>query len=68
MSPLVLTIVCMVVSFVICGIPFGLLIARLHGVDVRKEGSGNIGMTRSTRYTLVALRRAYRSTDDPHGT
>ena len=49
MSPLVLTIVCMVVSFAICGIPFGLLIARTKGIDVRKEGSGNIGMTNVAR-------------------
>ncbi len=45
MSPIVVTIVCMIVSFAICGIPFGLLVARFYGVDVRKEGSGNIGMT-----------------------
>ncbi len=30
----------------LCGsIPFGLLIGRLHGIDVRKQGSGNIGAT-----------------------
>lgn len=49
MSPLVLTIVCMVASFAICGIPFGLLVARAYGVDIRKEGSGNIGMTNVAR-------------------
>ncbi len=49
MSPLALTIICMVVSFVICGIPFGLLVARTYGVDVRKVGSGNIGMTNVAR-------------------
>lgn len=49
MSPLVVTIICMLVSFAVCGIPFGLFIARAHGVDVRKEGSGNIGMTNVAR-------------------
>lgn len=49
MSPLILTLLCMVVSFAICGIPFGLLVARAYGVDVRKVGSGNIGMTNVAR-------------------
>ncbi len=30
----------------LCGsIPFGLLIGRLNGIDIRKQGSGNIGAT-----------------------
>ena len=49
MSPMTLTILCMIVSFAICGIPFGLIVARAHGVDVRKVGSGNIGMTNVAR-------------------
>ncbi len=49
MSPLVVTLVSMVVSFMICGIPFGLIVARTQGVDVRKVGSGNIGMTNVAR-------------------
>ena len=49
MSPVTLTIICMLVSFAICGIPFGLIVARAHGVDVRKVGSGNIGMTNVAR-------------------
>ncbi len=32
-------------SFFLGSIPFGLLIGRARGVDIRKEGSGNIGAT-----------------------
>lgn len=39
----------MVAAFLIGGIPFGYIAGRLRGVDLRKEGSGNIGATNAIR-------------------
>lgn len=36
-------------AYVSGSIPYGLLIARLHGVDLQKVGSGNIGATNAVR-------------------
>ncbi|HAU31296.1 MAG TPA: acyl-phosphate glycerol 3-phosphate acyltransferase [Desulfotomaculum sp.] len=33
------------ISYLIGSIPFGFLLARVKGVDIRKQGSGNIGAT-----------------------
>jgi glycerol-3-phosphate acyltransferase PlsY len=47
---LVVVALCGVGSFFLCGVPFGLIISELtSGVDVRKTGSGNIGMTNVAR-------------------
>lgn len=37
------------ISFLIGSIPMGYLLARLRGVDIRKQGSGNIGATNVAR-------------------
>jgi glycerol-3-phosphate acyltransferase PlsY len=47
-----------VLSYLVGAIPFGLLISRAKGVDIRKVGSGNIGATnvfRSVSKTLGIL-------------
>ena len=49
MSPILLTVIAMAVSFAICGIPFGKIVAATQGVDIRSVGSGNIGMTNVAR-------------------
>ena len=38
-----------VVSYLVGAVPFGLLVGRLAGIDVRKGGSGNIGATNVSR-------------------
>jgi len=59
MEPLALLIV-FILSFLLGSLPFGYLIGRLKGVDVRKYGSGNIGATNVSRvlgkkYGLLVL-------------
>lgn len=43
MSPIVVTAGLMLLGYLVGSIPFSFLVARLHGVDLRTVGSGNIG-------------------------
>ena len=38
-----------VAAYMVGAIPFGLLIAKIKGIDIRREGSGNIGATNVAR-------------------
>ena len=51
MTPLVsMTVVFFAGAYLVCAIPFGLIIAKSEGhVDVRRVGSGNIGTTNVAR-------------------
>lgn len=49
MLPFVTTVVMMLTAFLVGGLPFGWLIGRAVGVDVRAAGSGNIGATNVAR-------------------
>jgi glycerol-3-phosphate acyltransferase PlsY len=42
-------IILTVAAYLLGSIPFGLLIARAHGINLRKIGSGNIGATNVSR-------------------
>jgi len=44
-----LWLVGMVAGYMAGAIPFGLLIGRLHGIDIRQQGSGNVGATNCGR-------------------
>ena len=50
-QPAVIALVCCAIgSYLVCGIPFGLILGRFMGhVDIRKSGSGNIGTTNALR-------------------
>ena len=41
--------VSLLIAYVMGSIPFGLIIAKAHHIDLRKQGSGNIGATNVTR-------------------
>lgn len=49
-SAVLATAITMIVSYLICGIPFGkILVGLMSHKDIQKEGSGNIGTTNALR-------------------
>jgi len=38
-------VILIIIAYLFCAIPFGLLVAKSQGVDIRSQGSGNIGAT-----------------------
>lgn len=46
---MILIIALLIVSFIVGSIPFGIIIAKVKGVDLKKVGSGNIGATNVLR-------------------
>lgn len=46
---MIVKIILILASYLIGAIPFGLLVGRIAGIDVRQEGSGNIGATNVSR-------------------
>jgi len=56
-NPLVLLVVFPLAAYVIGATPFGVIIARAHGVDLRSSGSGNVGATNVGR--VVGRRWGY---------
>ena len=43
------TVISIIIAYLIGGIPFGLLLGLMRGVDIRTQGSGNIGATNAGR-------------------
>ncbi len=48
-NPLILLIVMPLAAYVLGSTPFGVLLAKANGVDLRKVGSGNVGATNVAR-------------------
>ncbi|MDP7396160.1 MAG: glycerol-3-phosphate 1-O-acyltransferase PlsY [Lentisphaeria bacterium] len=49
MGPWPLNLTILAACFIVGGVPFGFIIGKCHGVDIREHGSGNIGATNVLR-------------------
>ncbi|MFP3936975.1 MAG: glycerol-3-phosphate 1-O-acyltransferase PlsY [Phycisphaerae bacterium] len=48
-NPIILLVVLPLAAYVLGSTPFGVLLAKAHGMDLRKVGSGNVGATNVAR-------------------
>lgn len=48
-------LLCLGAAFLSGSIPFGLIVGRLKGIDIREHGSGNIGATNAVRVLGIKL-------------
>lgn len=55
MKDIILCILFLIISYLLGSIPFGLLLSKAHGIDLRTKGSGNIGSTNAFRVLGVKL-------------
>jgi acyl phosphate:glycerol-3-phosphate acyltransferase len=60
-------IVVLLAAYLVGGIPFGVLLARRRGVDLRARGSGNIGATNAARSLGLATGLAVLALDAAKG-
>lgn len=49
LAPEVVALVLAAAAYLLGSIPFALLIGRMHGIDIRQHGSGNVGATNVVR-------------------
>ncbi|MDZ4742042.1 MAG: glycerol-3-phosphate 1-O-acyltransferase PlsY [Verrucomicrobiota bacterium] len=49
MEPMINVLITALISFLVGSIPTGFLVAKLKGIDIRSQGSGNIGATNAFR-------------------
>ena len=42
-------LLCIILSYLLGAVPFGVLLSRSSGIDIRSQGSGNIGATNGAR-------------------
>ena len=55
MKDIIMMIVILVLSYLLGSVPFGYILGKIKGIDIRTKGSGNIGSTNATRQLGLGL-------------